>query len=244
MNRISEALKSIKNLNERTATVFLILLLLGDLFYTFLHVINILVPPRNELLHIGTEGGFPEHYQYLKFFWLAALFIFIARKEKSFHYLSWAMAFAYFLLDDSLEFHENSGRYFARTFEFTPPLGLSLQELGELGMIAAAGFFLSIFLIWAYWKGSEKFKKISIDIVFLIMILVFCGVAVDFLNEAVDLHKLSRVLGFIGTFLEDGGEMLSVSFLLWYAFLIKIRDTNRENYIFDILKNFFKKRSD
>lgn len=97
-----------------------------------------------------------------------------------------------------------------------PILGLRLQDFGELAVSASAGIILLLSLILAYANGSEMFRKISQDFALLLCGLIFFGVVVDVIHVAINLGgKVNFVLGVI----EDAGEMLSVSLILWYAFL-------------------------
>ena len=219
IHRIITLKESIKPLNQRSASLFLTLLICGDLVFVVLHFMNVLIHSlKNNLLSLEVDKGYPEMYQYLKFLWIIIVIIFIALKDASLHYVSWVLIFAYFLLDDSLQVHENVGYYISENLSFAPILGLRLQDFGELAVSCAAGIILLLPLIFAYVKGSNRFRKISQDLTFLIFVLLFFGVVVDMAHIAIQLGD--RVHFAIGA-IEDGGEMLSVSLILWYIFLIQ-----------------------
>ncbi|NJP10442.1 MAG: hypothetical protein HC866_13990 [Leptolyngbyaceae cyanobacterium RU_5_1] len=115
-----------------------------------------------------------------------------------------------------MQIHERIGGYIAANLSFMPILGLRLQDFGELAVSASAGIILLLSLILAYANGSEMFRKISQDFALLLCGLIFFGVVVDVIHVAINLGgKVNFVLGVI----EDAGEMLSVSLILWYAFL-------------------------
>jgi hypothetical protein len=234
MYKIMTARKCIETLNERNASVFLILLLCGDLVFIVMHCINALTPILgNPLLNIEEDKGYPEVYQYLKFFSIIVLLIYISLKNKAIHYVAWALVFTYFLFDDSLQIHERIGSRIAANFNFIPPLGLRLQDFGELVVMATVGIPLLAICVWAYKRsGSQMFRKVSQDITLLVLVLVFFGVLVDMAHIAVNLGwKVTFILGVI----EDGGEMLSVSLVLWYAFLTK-RGDNAGCYLSDLVR--------
>jgi hypothetical protein len=232
--------KCFASFNDRNASTLLILLLLGDLFYFVLHTVNILTPPKNPLLHIGTDGGFAEYYQYIKFLWIILLLIHIAKKDASFRFFTWALLFIYFLADDSLQFHELGGKFIYLNFNFVPPFGIGLRDFGELAISAIAGLVFFVPLVLAYWSGSTKFRKISKDFFLLILVMLFFGIFIDSVNEMVAFDKVGR---FVGGMLEDGGEMIAVSFILWYVFLLHVRETKSDNYLLDCLLGLFKKHS-
>ena len=84
----------------------------------------------------------------------------------------------------------------------------------------------------AYVKGEQVFKKVSQDILLLVLILVFFGVGVDLLHTFME---LGRGVSFILVVVEDGGEMVAASLILWYVFLIAIRDESKSYYICDCI---------
>jgi hypothetical protein len=241
MHNIKAAQECIKNFNQSSATLFLALLLCGDLAFIILHFINALTPLlHNALLRIDRDRGYPEMYQYLKFLWIIIIFVYFSLKKSSPHYFAWVLVFVYFLLDDSLGIHEQAGEYIAARLDFLPVFGLRPQDYGELAVSAAVGIFLFSFVMGAYIKGSSIFRKISKDLVLLILILIFFGVVVDMAHIAIDLGwRNSFILGV----LEDGGEMFSVSLILWYTFLMILRESDSDPYLWDCVRIFLSRRS-
>ena len=206
----------------------LILLLCGDFAFFILHFINSFTPAlNNPYFNISRETSYPEIYQYIKFLLVVILLIRISFKNRTPHYAQWALVFAYFLFDDYLQIHERIGRGIAENVAFMHPFGLSLQsfgglqDFGELAVSAIVGIILFTPLAWTYRSGSRMFQKVSQDFILLIVVLVFFAIAVDMTTETLALGPGSR---FILEFIEDGGEMLTASFMLWYAFSIKARD--------------------
>ena len=69
----------IKTLNERSASIFLFLLLSGDFVFFVLHFLNAFALNFSHHLHnIEGDGGYPEIHQYLKYCWIVALLLLIA----------------------------------------------------------------------------------------------------------------------------------------------------------------------
>jgi hypothetical protein len=205
-------------------------------------------------------------YQYLKWFWISILLVYVSILRRSFSYIVWVLVFAYFLCDDALRIHEDVGKHIARNLILTPPfglrlpylgelagrldyvdpkeiivmLGLRLQDIGELAVSAAAGLILSPLVIWAYLHGSQAFKKMSQDMLLLILALAFFGVFVDMADISID---LGEKVAFILEVIEDGGEMLVASLILWYVFLLSVRDETATSYLFDFVRVILTRRS-
>lgn len=227
------ATNCLRALNEPSASIFLLLLLSGDLIYIVLHFLNAFaLNSTYSLLSLERDRGYPEMYQYLKFCWIVALLLLITWKKRTWHYVIWMGVFLCFLADDSLQIHERIGRSIAANLDFIPPLGLRLQDLGELAFSATVGSFLLIPLILAYMSGSRVFKKTSQDIFLLILLLIFFGIVVDMGHIAINLgRKVEFILGVI----EDGGEMLTVSLMAWYFFLLSVRSDMSSCYLCDFM---------
>ncbi len=58
------------------------------------------------------------------------------------------------------------------------------------------------------------------------------GVVVDMIHIVVPLGTVSFILGVV----EDGGEMLVVSLILWYIFLLNVRGDNAGCYLCDFVR--------
>lgn len=242
MNQAITARACIATLNERSASAFLILLLCGDLAFIAIHIANAVAKisgSGNEMLSIETDGGYPEIYQYLKFFWLAVLLTRLSAIRRETSYLAWALLFTYLLLDDSLQIHEHAGGLVAASLDFAPSLGLRAKDLGELAVSAMSGAILLPLLALAYKNGSVMFRRFSQDMAILFSILLLFGVGVDMLHSAI---KLGREVGFILGTLEDSGEMLAVSLMLWYVFLTKVRDEQGGYYLGDLVRSALTQR--
>ena len=179
-------------------------------------------------------------YQYLKFCWIVALLLLTAWKNREWRYLTWGTVFLYFLADDSLQIHEQVGLLIGPNFSFLPTFGLRLRDFGELAVSATAASLLLIPLLFAYRGSPQVFRKTSQDIVLLVLPLVFFGVVVDMAQVAI---KGSWQVSFILEVIEDGGEMLSVSLLAWYFFLLSVRSDSSRSYVCDFVKTLFKQRN-
>jgi hypothetical protein len=223
---------------------FLLLLIVVDLIFIALHTISFLSHWNNPLLSLETDQGFPEVYQYIKWFCIIILLFLISAKKRSMRYNSWAIFFTYLLLDDALEIHERVGSLIAEYLFFAPPFGLRLQDLGELSVAITSGLTLLLIVSLTCWGGSQGFKKMSIDMLLLIFALAFFGVFVDMVHVITSLSdqigwKVSAILAVI----EDGGEMFIASLILWYIFMLFMRNESTTYYLSDFAYEFITKRS-
>ncbi|MGZ8213585.1 MAG: hypothetical protein ACXWTP_03695 [Methylosarcina sp.] len=220
--------KHLTYLHDRGATAFLLLLISADFAFIALNVITHTLPEnlRNPLFIIEKDRTYPELYQYIKYFWVILLLIYLSVKYRVFQYLAWVLLFIYFLCDDSLRIHEQAGHQLSKNFNFAPLFGLGVNEVGELMISGIIGLILFPFLIWAYWSGSPEFRKVSHDIALLVAMFVFFGVVVD----------MAHISGNI----EDGGEMLTMSLILWYVFLLMLRGNILGGFLYGIVRSIIR----
>ncbi len=209
--------------NDRSATRLLLLLISGDLSFGVLHVVNehtpLLSHPR---LNIELDRGYPEIFQYMKYFWCGVILTVYACKHALWHYLSWTAVFAYFLLDDALRIRERFAQRVALPLDIQPTGGLRLQDYGELIIAAAAGLCLLLPLAWAYRSGPERFRKFSQDLGGLVVLLIFFGVFVDAGHVMLEKHVSETAFFMIGM-IEDLGELFVGSVMLGYVFMLSRR---------------------
>ena len=211
----------------------LILILLGsaDFIFIVLHLVGQL-GLLSEQFDLTREGSYAELFQYIKEFWCTILLLLIAWRVRSAAYLVWVLFFGYLLADDMLQIHENGGELIAAHLNFASGLGLRAKDLGELTVTLAVATMLLIALGLTYWRSTARFRKVSVDILLLLTGLAFFGVAMDMLHVMVYnvemLGDWARILGEATGLIEDGGEMLVMSLIVWYLFLVA--DQRRPNF--------------
>jgi hypothetical protein len=235
---------SMRNINERSASLLLLLFFSADFVFIAIHCIQELTPLINDKLYsIGRDRGFSEIFQYIKWFWIIVLLTYLTISRRSFSYVAWGVTFLYLLCDDSLGIHEKVGRLITGNLGFEPPFGLYPRDLGELAVSVVAGMTLTPLLIWAYLRGSQAFKNMSRDMLLLILLLAFFGVAVDTVHSIVRGIGLGWKVKFILGLIEDGGEMLIASLMVWYIFLLSVRDDICTSFLFDSVRLLLKRPS-
>src|SRR5690606_13874306 len=195
------------------ASLLLRLFLSADLAFIVLHILYKTYILNSSYFSLKRDLGYSEFFQYTKFLWIIIMLIYIIRKTRVWEYLSWLAVFTYFLADDAFQLHENIGRSIAGNLDFVAPFNLRLQDIGELTVLAVAGMILLVMLTWAYWRGTQAFRNVSKDLLILVGIMTFFGVFIDAAEIGVDLGLfIKETLGLI----DDGGEMIVVSVMLWY----------------------------
>lgn len=210
----------LRGLFEDRLALLLALLISGDLLFIILYVLSRIYRFTDMTpFRLDIEGSHPEFYQYIKLLWIVLLLIHLAVITRGKGYISWILVFLYFLADDSLQFHERTGRFLGELITFQPPFGLLAKDAGELIAFALFGIPLLALLIWTYHRGSPTFKRISKDLLLLVVVFAFFVVVFD-LAHAILEPNLGRTVNRILTLIEDGGEMVIVSIITWYVFRV------------------------
>jgi hypothetical protein len=95
---------------ELEADKLLILLITTDLLFVAFHIFHVFHTSIGLFYDVNfslqQEQGFAEVFQYLKEYWATLLLVILAVRTKNLLYVSWALLFGYFLVDDSFGVHE------------------------------------------------------------------------------------------------------------------------------------------
>lgn len=208
----------------RESNKLFILLLLTDLFFIILYIFHTypnLLPSHSSWLQkllsyqsfsLKQDWGYAELFQYIKEFWILIMLLFLAIEKRSFIYLNWSLLFLYLLIDDSCLLHERLGFYMCRHWRFHPGYGLRAQDFGEIAVSCTAGLFFLIIISIPYYFSDIKLKLFSRNLLFMVIGLAFFGVGIDMLHRILNLHGPFWVI------VEDGGEMLMLSIIVWFVF--------------------------
>jgi len=232
MNNKKTIFLNMKNIKEHNASLILIILLCIDLVFILLHFLNSATPFLNHYkFSLCKDMGYPEIYQYLKWFCIMILLVYISVSRKSYSYVIWVLVFTYFLFDDALKIHERAASYMVRHLNLTPVFGLKPHPFGELSFSLVVGILFLFLVLWAYIHGSQAFKKISQDMLILIFALFFFGVVVDVIHTI----NFGKYIYFVLGVLEDGGEMLVASLILWYVFLLSLYNENNTPHLYNLI---------
>ena len=225
-------------LRSYSASKLLLALLVGDLLLLGFYVYATIEPTIHYLpFSPENDRGYPEMFQYLKWCLIILMFLIVAWKRRSPNYIAWVLVFTYFLLDDAFRIHERFGGVLAQYVTFTPPLRLRTKDIGELAVVALAVTVLLIPITLAYYKGSRLFRAVSKDILLLIAGLMFFGVIVDMAHISIISFIFNWKLDFTIGFIEDGGEMIMASLIVWYTYLLMVRDDHSTPSLVGFLLN-------
>jgi hypothetical protein len=219
MSRLMSALRAADLLGAGPG-ILLVLLLAGDGIFILLAGLS-RAYLKIDLLSLGYDRSYSEFYQYMKFVWIAILLSMIGRGREKLYLLGWVLLFVYFLLDDALQIHETGGTVVAEWLRIDAALNLRAKDFGEIIVSLAAGLLIFVPIAWAWIVGPSWFRALSIDLAVLVGLLVVFGVGVDAVHMMVrPLIPIDyfKYVDFLVGVLEDGGEMVAVSLLTWYAY--------------------------
>ncbi len=200
-----------------------ILLFFIDFVFLLLHIANQLdlFDMRNKISYsIAVDGSYGELYQYIKELSIALLLIFIGIRTSKKIYFSWSILFIYFLLDDSLQIHENFGNYLSNYFLLHGSYGLRAQDYGELLVSIFFGTIIFAIIGWFYFRSKQESKDVSKIIFFLILTLMIFGIGFDLIDVIIPISFWQAVFALI----EDGGEMIVMSMILGYVYNLSRSD--------------------
>ncbi|MFS4468979.1 hypothetical protein [Maribacter sp. 2210JD10-5] len=170
-------------------------------------------------LLITVDQSIPEFFQYVKYLLIIVLLIKIIHAAKRFQFISWAFFFLILFVDDSIGIHENAGIFLSEKFNFNSMFGLRAEDIGELLYTGLIGFIIIIAFVASFLKGDKMFKRNSIDLSILIFFFLLFGVGFDMLHQIL---SSSSKLNFLFGMIEDGGEMIMMSIILWYIYHLSL----------------------
>ena len=203
------------------ATRFFLLLFAADVLFVFLHFLLLADSINHEILSLETDRGLAELYQYAKISAIVVLLLSVRMKTGWIGYSVWALLFLYLLVDDAFSVHEVLGEHIAISLSFAPALGLRDVDFGELVASGAVFVLFLAVLGWFYSSGSDDFKIASKRLFLFLLALAFFGVFVDMLHVA--LMRVDWRVAFLLVVVEDGGELLVMSIIAWYVFVLNDR---------------------
>lgn len=201
------------------ALTLLILLLCADLAFIVLHIIYV----ETGWLHgsdfsLEADRGLPEAFQYVKQFWIAVALALTCWRTRISVYGSWALVFAFLLVDDAAQLHENVGRWLGQEYSLPAVFGLRSDDLGELIFAGMVGLSMVTLVGIAVMRADAQLQRICRDMLLLVGALAFLGVVVDTLHVIAYFKR--SLWAQILLLVEDGGEMLVMSILTAYTFQI------------------------
>jgi hypothetical protein len=206
---------------DRDADRVFVLLIGADLLFLTLHLMHHYTGWFNDTRYnVETDRGFGETYQYVKTFWIALLLGGSTVAWRRWIYAGWAALFAFLTIDDAFTVHEKAGAWLRKTFEVPARLGIRAQDWAEIVYALLVGAALTLPVAIGYLFGTATDRRNSRAIAGLLGILIAFGVGVDVLHETIQVRSVKDVVGTI----EDGGEMLAMTAILWFVFRMRDRE--------------------
>ncbi|MGH6621747.1 MAG: hypothetical protein ACREF6_19540 [Alphaproteobacteria bacterium] len=160
---------------------------------------------------IDEELGYGEIFGYLKSLAIAAALFACYRRARAPAFAALAFTFAVIALDDSLRIHEFFGNLIAKGLALGPAFGLRAQDVGELTVWSALGAVVVSALAYGYRRSNAAGRSLALIFLSLLAVLVFFALAVDMLHIA--LAGSFRGAYRVGTVVEEGGEMITLSLI-------------------------------
>jgi hypothetical protein len=204
------------------AKTFLMILLAADLAFIMLDVlVKIFGPVDTNLVFLETDRGYAEIFQYVKEYWVVILLGALLWRFRKRIYLVWVVLYTYFLVDDSFQIHEHGGRLIAGHLGSGKILALRTQDIGEITIYICIAL-ITIALLLIYYPRSKDDEKIATkDLLVLTVVFVVFGVGFDMLDIAFEkIYYLCKIMELA----EDGGEMIAMSLVCWYAYNLVLNE--------------------
>ncbi|MDV7140195.1 hypothetical protein R3X28_14985 [Maribacter sp. TH_r10] len=201
----------------KSSGVLLRVILLLDVLFILGHVYTEWVlGGAYDLFLLDAKGfGFPEGFQYVKYIGVIGIITYLMGRKKRFAYLPLLVLFGFLLVDDIFQLHNQARWLFVHLLHLHSLFGVKASNLGLLAYTATMVVFFFGLCLWHYKSASEGTRKSFLDIFVLLGIFLFFAVGVDLVQSFFEGH---RRIGFVLTVIEEGGEMVSLSFLVWYFY--------------------------
>jgi hypothetical protein len=203
---------------------FLYLLLIADLMFIIFHIGHLMTTDKvglaaqnNSPFALGKDLGLAESFMYVKEYWTVLLFLILAFQKRKFIYLGWSSLFLFIMYDDIFQLHEHAGYTISAWMEFLPVSFLRANDLGELVFYIVVGVIFILLLVVPYLVADRETRQLSNQFLFLLGILGFCGVVLDLFQLKFIQQKV--FFDIVGV-LEDGGELVVISLICWYAYVL------------------------
>ena len=223
----------LENKPERVIFAIFFLFVMIFILLHSLYVIGINLPTSGfskDLYRVTHDHSYAEFFQYVVLLGSCFLIIFISILDKK--YLFFFPFLLLLLLDDYFTIHD---KYSTEIFKFFLPFFKTLSELSTLRIkdffelswhfISLIFFLFSLFIIKFQNNEIKVFLK---KYVFAVLCLIFFALIVDILGVKI-IEIIDTPKHFINTliyFLEEGGEMITCSYLFSIFFGLYIKKLN------------------
>lgn len=200
---------------QSTGLIVLFFMLATDVAFIAVHLLHCFHKKLGEAspLLLDTGYGYPESFQFLKYTIILILLGTFIAKKKWFSFIPLLFLFILLFLDDVLQWHRLFGNAMYQFFHLEGRWSFSGANLGYMLYTVVLGIFCLLLILIGVQKSSKRLKGYYRIIFFLLSALFLFGFGVDVLNQAISYHY-GKLCFF--TVIEEGGEMIVLSLLVWY----------------------------
>lgn len=209
--RLADPIRDILS-NPRVAIGLLLVLLadsaieLLDIFYRYRRIEG---PRVSEYFYLSNDGSIGEYFEYLLTGLAACVLLAIAWRRRSRLIFVAGLLFTWLTLDNGFMIHETGGTLLEGFLGERPIFGVSVQDLGELGVYALAGTTIGIALLWASRGALSVLEWAALAVIAAAAGSAVFGVGFDLLHSMIPIsHPILRE---IAGFIEDSGELWMIS---------------------------------
>ena len=164
----------------------------------------------DERFSFDNESGYPELYQNAKELVAALLAGAYLLKKREPLYWCWSGILAYIFVDDTFQLHETVGAWISARERITGAFGFRPVDFGDRIVSGVVGLAVCVSLAVAWRRSGAAARRVTRTLIGLLLSLAFFGVLMDMLH-VIATGRWEYRLGII----EDGGEMIVVTALLW-----------------------------
>jgi hypothetical protein len=171
--------------------------------------------PLGRMFVLSSDWSLPEVFQYFKELSLVALLLVAFIRSRKNLYIAWMTLFGYLLLDDALMIREWLGNVIAQILPLHLPLQLRSNDFGETIALASFAALLLPLVVFMHLSSDKSTRKVSWLFLPWLLLLGVCGYVFDMVHSVL---MKQRSLELVFGFLEDGGEMLVMSGMVWVVY--------------------------
>jgi len=165
------------------------------------------------LFSLDVERSLPAWYQFVKIAAVCAALVVLAQRLRSAVIGLWAAVLLYAFVDDVAELHERTGLFAQDQLGLGGVAELSGEDLGQLIFAVVVALALAVPLLYAHTRSSGPARRLSLGLLLLGAAFVGFAVAADAVHAALKAWSIGTRL----ILLEEGGELVVMSFFLAYA---------------------------
>jgi hypothetical protein len=198
------------------ATWVLLSLLAVDAAFMFIHVVWIYTDVLDDVrFSLAKDRGYSEWWQYAKETAACVLLAVLALRLRAVVLAAWCLALAYIVLDDVLLLHERVNEHTRDWYEGIELYGFSPDDMADLVFTGVVGLTLASILAVAHWRARGSGRRISTGMFVLGVLFAAASIGMDAIGALFE----ATSFGTLGSLLEDGGELVAMSAIVWFLWL-------------------------